>query len=150
MKTTLYSEGYLIRVTSWENDADNYNTKELLVDTEQEARTVSALCDLLRSRYRVDYPSFGNMYEPSDNDRQEFAVAVAAVPGIKEFVKSVFPDIEEDQEDPECGFGYMDAIMDILYDLGLTGSEHFYTRVCETVSVYHIPADVVVEELTFN
>ena len=143
MKTTLYSKGYLIRVTSWENDGDNYNTKELLVDTEQEASTVSALCNLLRS-------SFGNMYEPGDNDRQEFAVAVAAVPGIKEFVKSVFPDIEEDQEDPECGFGYMDAVMDILYDLGLTGSEHFYTRVCETVSVYRIPADVVVEELTFN
>lgn len=150
MKTTLYSKGYLIRIISWENDGDNYNTKELLLDTEQEARTVSALCNLLRSRHSVDHPSFGNMYEPSDSDIKEFAVAIAAVPGIKEFVKSVFPDIEEAQENPECGFGYMDSIMDILYDLGLTGSEHYFTRVCDTVSVYRIPADVVVEELTFN
>jgi len=150
MKTTLYTAGYLIRVTSWENDGDNYNTKELQVDTEQEARTVSALCDLLRSRYRVDHPTFGNMYEPSDTDIQEFASAVAAIPGIKEFVQTVFPNIEENQKDPECGFGYMDCIMDILYDLGLSGSEYYYTRVCDTVSIFHIPADVVVEEVQFK
>ena len=140
---TLYTAGYLIRITSWENDGDNYNTKELQVDTEQEARTVSALCDLLRA-------DFGNMYEPCDEDRQEFEQAVAAVPGIKDFVSSLFPDIEPVQENPECGFGYMDAIMDILYDLGLAGSEHYFTRVCESVEVYRIPADVVVEPIMFN
>lgn len=144
---TLYHKGYLIRVTSWENDADNYNTKEIQVETEQEARTVLALCNLLRSRYRVSYATFGNMYEPSDSDIQGFAIAVAAVPGIKEFVQRVFPGIEEDQENPECGFGYMDAIMDILYDLGLSGSEYFYTRVCESVQIFCIPADIVVEKM---
>lgn len=144
---TLYHKGYLIRVTSWENDGDNYNVKEIQVDTEQEARTVSALCNLLRSRYRVTYPTFGNMYEPEDNEVQAFAVAVAAITGIKEFVTQVFPDIEEDQENPECGFGYMDAIMDILYDLGLTGSEHYYTRVCESVEIFRIPEDVIVEKM---
>lgn len=143
---TLYTAGYLIRVTSWENDADNYNTMEIQVDTKQEARTVSALCDLLRSRYRVSWDTYSNMYEPSDTDLAKFATAVAQIPDIKEFVQSVFPDIEELQEDPECGFGYMDAVMDILYDLGLAGGE-FYTRVCEKVEVYYIPADVVVEEI---
>lgn len=146
---TLYTTGYLIRVTSWENDGDNYNTKEIEVSTEQEARTVSALCDLLRSRYRVSWDTYGNMYEPSDTDRAKFATAVAQIPGIKEFVQSVFPDIEELQEDPECGFGYMDAVRDILYDLGLAGGE-FYTRVCETVEIYYIPADVLVQEVSFE
>lgn len=146
---TLYTTGYLIRVTSWENDADNYNTKEIEVSTEQEARTVAALCDLLRSRYRVSWDTYSNMYEPNDTDSAKFATAVAQIPGIKEFVQSVFPDIEELQEDPECGFGYMDAVMDILYDLGLAGGE-FYTRVCETVEIYYIPADVLVQEVSFE
>lgn len=146
---TLYTTGYLIRVTSWENDADNYKTKEMEVSTEQHARTVSALCDLLRSRYRVEHKTFGNMYEPGEVDRAEFAIAVAQIPGIKDFVQSVFPDIEELQENPECGFGYMDAVMGILYDLGLTGDE-FYTRVCETVEIYYIPTDVLVQEVSFK
>ena len=31
---TLYRAGYLIRVLSWENDGDNYNTKEIKINTD--------------------------------------------------------------------------------------------------------------------
>lgn len=52
---------------------------------------------------------------------------------------------EEEETDIIC-----DVLRDIAYDLGLSGSEYFYTRVCEKVEVYYIPADVVVEQINFG
>ena len=141
---TLYTAGYLIRVTSWENDADNYNTKELLVDTEQEARDVVAFCNLFGSSSRNE-DDIGNLcdgeYEPA---RPVFRKFYFNHPG---FVNLTLTDYEDEEEETDA---ICDAMMEVAYELGLTGSEYFYPRVCEKVSVYHIPADVVVEELTFN
>ena len=47
----------------------------------------------------------------------------------------------------ECSVEYMDAVMDILYDVGLTGSEHFYTRVCDKVTVFYVEQDVYAERI---
>jgi hypothetical protein len=140
----LYSKGYLIRVTSWENDGDNYNTKEIQVITEQEARTIVEFCNLFGSSSHNEY-DIGNL---CDGD------GVSARPAFRafyykhpNFVNLTLSDCEDEEEEVDT---ICDAMMDVAYDLGLSGGEYFYTRVCETVEVYHIPADVVVEEVEFK
>ena len=142
--TTLYRSGYLVRVTSWENDGDYRNTKEIQLDTLDHVVTVVALCKLLGPGPGSD---FGNMYEPDEEELQQFEQAIAALPGIKHFIHDNFSDSEADIENPESSMSYMDYILEFLYELGLTGSEHFFTRVCESIKVYHIPVDVLVQEI---
>lgn len=140
--------GYRISVTSWENDADSYNHRHITVEAAEDAKVVVALCNLLRSRYRTETPTFGNMYEPSESDLADFAQAVFAIPGIRDFLHKMFPGLEQDIEDPEYGADYMDSVMDVLYDLGLSGSEHFFTRVCEKVEVHYFAEPIYAAEVT--
>lgn len=139
---TLYTAGYLIRVTSCENDGDNYNTKEIQVDTEQEARDVVAFCDMFGSSSNSKH-DIGNLCDGDDNTaRPAFRSFYFSHPDFINLTLSDYKD-EEEETDAIC-----DAMMEAAYDLGLSGSEYFYTRVCKSVVVYRIPADVVVEELT--
>ncbi len=141
---TLYHAGYLIRVTSWENDGDNYNTKEIQVDTEQEARDVVAFCEMFGSSSRNEH-NIGNLCEGEDNTaRPAFRAFYFSHPGFVNLTLSDYED-EEEETDAIC-----DAMMEVAYELGLNGSDYFYTRVCESVTVYRIPADVLVEQVQFK
>jgi hypothetical protein len=141
---TLYRAGYLIRVTSWENDGDNYNTKEIQVDTEQEARDVVAFCDMFGSSSRNEH-DIGNLCEGDDNAaRPAFRAFYFSHPGFVNLTLSDYED-EEEETDAIC-----DAMMEVAYELGLSGGEYFYTRVRESVTVYRIPADVLVEQVQFK
>jgi hypothetical protein len=145
-KELMLNRGYHITVTSWENDADNYNTKTLVAQDREEVGILVALFELLGSRNRND-DAFGNMYEPSEAERQNFANAVAAIPGMIAYLEKNFAWLKEAMEDPECGAGHMDAVMDILYDVGLSGSEYYYTRVCEKITVFYVEHDVYAERI---
>lgn len=142
---TLYRAGYLIRVLSWENDGDNYNTKEIQVDTEQEARDVVDFCNLFGSKSFYDEDDIGNLcdgeYEPA---RPVFRKFYFNHPG---FVNLTLTDYKNEEEETDA---ICDAMMEVAYELGLSGGEYFYTRVCESVQVYHIPADVLVEQVQFK
>lgn len=141
---TLYTAGYLIRVTSWENDGDHYNTMEIRVDTEQEARDTVAFCNLFSSHSRCK-DSIGNLCEGEyEHTRPVFRNFYLTHPG---FVETDLTDCKTEKEETDI---ICDVLMDIAYDLGLSGSEYFYTRVCEKVEVYYIPADVVVEQVNFG
>jgi hypothetical protein len=145
-KELMLKRGYHITVTSWENDADNYNTKTLVVQEREAVDMLVALFNMLGSRNRNSC-HFGNMYEPSESQLQKFAEAVAAIPGMTADLEKNFAWVKDAEEDPECGAGYMDAVMDILYDVGLSGSENFYTRVCESITVFYVEQDIYAERI---
>jgi hypothetical protein len=144
-KTIVQPAGYAITVTSWENDGDHYNTKTLTVSSREEAQVLYALATLLRSQ-RHGQHCFGNMYEPNEYHLQQFSNAVAAIPGMKEFLHNICPELES--QDPEYGADYMDVVMDVLYDLGLCGGENFFTRVCEKVDVHYYAEPVYADDVT--
>lgn len=147
-KVVVQESGYRISVTSWENDADNYNFKSITVEGKEDASVVVELCKLLRPFYRTGLPDYGNMYEPTEYDLANFAQAVSAIPGIKNFLHKVFPSLEQDIQNPEYGGDYMDCVMDVLSDLGLAGSEYYYTRVCEKIEVHYFAEPVYANDLT--
>lgn len=137
MKTKLYAKGYLIRVTSGENDGDNYNTKEVHETNEQKAKAIVEFCKLFESRCGST-GSISNMYEPDDEEM--------------ETVKKVFDDFHVKHPNffddvPEKLEYYHDWFIDFASALGLSGSE-YYTRVCESVEVLYFDQDVYAEDMT--
>jgi hypothetical protein len=134
--STLYTAGYLIRVTSWENDGDAYNTAEVNVSSKDVAYALTQLALLFKSTNTSD--GIGNMYEPSEDG---YNLVVETLYAFHKKYGNILEVSVEDEED------ITDAYIGIASDLGLVGSE-FYTRVCEQVSVYYLPQDVIVQEVT--
>jgi hypothetical protein len=130
MKPTI-PKGYRITVVSWENDADNYNTKVESGLTKEEVAFKIDLCKALKHDGGV-----GNMYQPSDSEL-EFA---------RQILKAVLvKHSEADEGDPTDEAA--DTAFDYLYDLGLSGGE-FFTRVCESYKVEFVPTDIYIEDVT--
>jgi hypothetical protein len=136
----LYKKGYLIRVTSWENDADNYKTKEFLTQSEEQAKAIVGFAWLFKSKSRMA-GGIGNIYDGGRAGEVEEAQEV-----MGEFFRKN-PEMlslnEEEKKDLSENEDYIiDWLIDFAFDLGLSG-EDYYTRVCEKVEVVYFPEDVV-------
>jgi hypothetical protein len=145
-KEPMLARGYHITVTSWENDGDNYNTKTIVVPEREEVDILVSLFKLLGQETSND-KDFGNMYEPDKSERKAFAKAVLALPGMIDYLKKSFTWAEGLLEDSGYEDSILDAVLDILYDVGLTGSEYYYTRVCDKLTVFYVEQDVYAERV---
>lgn len=119
--------GYRMTVTSWENDADHYNTitKDGLTEND-----VKLYVDVLR----LAADGFGNMYEPSDKEMEKFGEAVWLV----------FDKNGHKYEQPD---GCIDEGAEIIGEF-CGYSEHYFTRVVEKIIVEYVPQEIVIEDVT--
>jgi len=128
----------LIKVRSWENDADNYKNEEILVQDEERAKAIVKFCWLFKSKSRGT-GGIGNIYDSGRPGEIEAAQEV-----LKEFLEShpnFFDEVPEKEE------YLLDWIHEFAYDLGLAGGDYF-TRVCEDVNIIYFPEEVYCEDLT--
>ncbi len=126
--------GYRITVTSWENDADNYNTTCTHGIDEKTAKFHVDLLKLIESSHCNDKTVFGNLYEPRDSEISAF----------KEALVKVFKKHGEECDDSD---DVLDIAMDILSDY--TGySDGYMTRVAESITVEYIPQDIQIEDVS--
>lgn len=139
MEKVLYKKGYLIRITSWENDGDAYRTEEVNVDSEAEAKQIVEFARLFESKSRRG--KIGNIY-----DR-----AYTEVVGVLSKFYKKYPDFIEKPDDEAEGYKEGEQLVEFMLErasgLGLTGNE-FYTRVCQSVEVLYFAEDVICEDLT--
>jgi hypothetical protein len=135
---TIIPAGYRLTVTSWENDADNYNTVVLEGLTLEQVTFNVELCKLFENS--TDWENLlCNLYEPDDEDVAR--VHAALIPLMKKFHPEEVARCEGDDE--MLG----DIAMDYLGDLSLTYGEWF-TRVCESWKVEYIPNEIILEDVT--
>lgn len=122
--------GYHIHITSWENDADHYNTCTIVAQSETEVAFYIEWLQLFKSRHErngTDDTRFGNtsfanwtetigehLLELTNNLRREYGF-----------------------EDTECVEHMHEDIAEAL-----SSSEYFMYRVCESIRVYHIKEDI--------
>ncbi|AKF13429.1 hypothetical protein PHIN3_166 [Sinorhizobium phage phiN3] len=138
MTTELITKaGYYVKVTSWENDADNYQTVRYPVTDHKVARTVLDFVKLFRSKNNGE-GGIGNIY----SDYSPWAAAIIAQfhnehPGI---ISDVGP-VDLEDEDALEGFFYDDGVSDFLGALGLTSAD-FFTRVADNARIEFYPEDV--------
>lgn len=137
----LYNKGYLIRIVSWENDGDNYNTKEITTQSKELAIAYGKLCKLFNTS-----SDLANIYEPCDDEYKTIADALVSFYREHESIFAIdLSDIPSDSSEEEI---ITDCMLEVLYDLGLSGTD-FTTRVCAQVKVMYIPQDVYIEEVEF-
>lgn len=117
-------KGYIVSITTWENDGDNYNTVIKHYNTKEEIDAIVKLAELFDRSSEIS-----NMYDPNEDEEQSYNDA------INLFV-SEHPSI-----------GTPDAVRDLMYDLGLCSNE-FFTRVTEKIEVIHIKEDVIAEDIS--
>jgi len=120
---TLVKAGYLVKITSWENDGDNYKTVELDGLSEEGMKAYVAFAKLFtKSSDRSDY-HIGNIYRSEVWEEDK----------IKRLLKNL----------PQSCIDYFDFEewdwWDRAFDIGLTGGE-FYTRVCDRIQVFKVGA----------
>tara|TARA_B100001105_G_scaffold148940_1_gene119432 strand:- start:3882 stop:4307 length:426 start_codon:yes stop_codon:yes gene_type:complete len=136
MKKKIINKGYTVEVVSWENDGDNYRTKSTTYSSLEEAKAVKRMCENLFISGHDDN-TVGNKVE----DQYEECC---------EIVKSYLVSHPESQsghfkvkEDTRAGDAW-DSISHVNSDL-LGSSEYYFSRVCESCTIYFSPQDVYLE-----
>jgi hypothetical protein len=145
MTQTIIPAGYRLSVTSWENDADNYQTTVHEGLEEERVEYILELCKLFKSKKRKG--CFGNMYDPSEIEREEVAEAIRAVMEkhravltLEEIEVLDTPIIPEEEYADE---GFSDVVCAFL-----ECSPDYAYRVYERAKVEHIPHEIRMEDVT--
>lgn len=139
----MYPKGYLVRVVSWENDGDHYNTSELSVPDLEDATVINEFAKLIGGG------DLGNKYEPCDSEMQEIsdALVLFAQQTLVKHPEFRAPNRKK-LSDMTTEIEIVDYLMDLAGILGLTDGE-FHTRVCESVEVFYFAEDDVCEQVEF-
>jgi hypothetical protein len=138
---TLIPAGYRLSVTSWENDADNYQT-EVLEGLTREA--VIAYTELLKLIKKTDG---GGLSNNSYMSTEKFEFIETFRPLMREHTELalfILEQVEEDVDDEE----FADKLISFINDKLLGYSESYIMRVFESFKVEYIPHDIQLEDVT--
>ena len=139
-------QGYLLKITTWENDADNYNSATLDGLTEKQVEFYVAVAKMHYSINRHQ-GCFGNMYEPSEEEEEEYTNAMRVL--YKKHIDVVAELWGETFEpsfidDPD----FLDVVMSVNHDLTLSGSEGRMTRVTDKIEISYNPFHFELQDCT--
>lgn len=143
------NKGYTLTVTSWENDADNYNKESITVDNKEEAKALYELMKLCTSKNNLPEGTIrlGNTGENGFN-AQQIDLLYNFFKNNPILLKEPLENKESMDEDE-----FMDYIQDLFYQAedGLLGSSEYYTcRVMEECIITYSPKDIYLEEIIFS
>ena len=145
MPKVLYKAGYTVRVTSWENDGDNYKTVDCHIGEKEKLGVVVKFANLFRSK-NSNPSGIGNLLDGEGYEANHI---------LGEFYEQNMPwfcaDIDldgvtdEDEENEIVG----DCMLDFARGLGLSGnSEYFATRVLQKIEVLYFETDVICADVS--
>lgn len=131
MKELKYKKGILVKVISWENDGDNYRTKEHIVDTIEEAQAIKRMCGkMFKSSWRDEY----GISNECDKHIYQFKDKINFFMDQDEY----FSNIEQDKRIP--------LVEKYSYNL-MGGSEYYSCRVCESCELYEVEEDIYLNKI---
>jgi hypothetical protein len=140
----LHKAGYLLTVSSWENDLSNKNTTQHHYTDKTKVQQAVEFCKLFTKSYRAhdDSVFVGNVYDANQLQRARFEdIFYNFHLSNKGFIDE---DPSETAPPPDL---ICDWCLDIAYDFGLTGTS-FYTRMCSKIAVIYFKEDVHSEDVT--
>ena len=133
-KIKIADKGYTLKVVSWENDGDHYNTLRKTYQDKELAIAVAKMCVEL-------FKSIGNSM---DDDEKETAIDYMKKHPI--LITEKYDGEDEDDEDYDDFLYYLCQ----KYSWDLMGSSEYYDfRKCESVVIFYSPVDVMIEEIKF-
>lgn len=126
-------KGYTLKVTSWENDADNYRTKFIYSESKEKIKALCGICDLASRKITHTPGGIGNEM----NEEKVTRIAVEFF-GKEENKILIDPNFEYSEED------YYDRLVEYTGEL-FGYSEYYICRVCEEYTVTYSAEDVYVD-----
>lgn len=139
-------KGYHLEVTSWENDADHYNTTRTTYDNKEDALKDAHLCKyLFASKNRTkdaDIRGVGNTHEYDWPEAKKYILDYQE--RFKYFSDEDLSEIPSDLSEKERNDWMIGWFQDVASEH--MGSSDFYQfRVCESVELTYIPGDVTAD-----
>ena len=146
MTQTIIPAGYRLSVRSWENDADNYQTTVHEGLSKERAEYILEMCMMFRSRNQQK-SCFGNMYEPSEIEREKVAEAIRTVMEKHRAVLSTYEievlDAPIVPDDDYADEGFSSVVSEFL-----ECSPDYAYRVYDKATVEYIPHEIRMEDVT--
>ena len=131
--------GYQIQITSWENDADHYNTVIKSGLTKDTAKFLLRFAELFKSANNHQDPGFGNQCRDHDETDWDALTAKFSILVLK--YPSALKELGWSKTDLAKNASGRDVIHELHYDL-FGGSEYFSFRVFDTAESYYYPEAV--------
>ena len=122
--------GYLLKVTTWENDGDNYNTVDMDGLTAEQVRFYLHVCK--KFGYDNDSETSGNKGVHGEAFHVGMMEHIAAYEGE---VPADWQFVGDDDTDLDDEYFYQD----LLCDIGIQSTEYGYWRVFEDGEVFLVP-----------
>jgi hypothetical protein len=135
------NKGYTLTVKSWENDADNPQTKSKTVATIEEAKVWWDMMQLCKSKNNQPkgVVMLGNSYDGFTSKQKEVAIDF-----IKEHHKILLPDDDIESNEDNLADWFCDLAGELLGH-----GEDYACRVMESCVVTYSPVDVIPEIIKF-
>lgn len=141
----LHKAGYAVRVTSWENDGDNYKTVDCHIGEKEKLGVVIKFANLFRSKNN-NPAGIGNLLHDEIHE-SNYDLVTFYEQHMPWFCTDIDLDgvTDEDEENEIIG----ECMLDFARNLGLSGnSEYFATRVLQKIEVLYFETDVVCTDVS--
>lgn len=127
--------GFMLEITSWENDADNYQTIQISGLTKEKTQLYINIIKLFKCNHYSNDGNFGNLYDEYESDTVKKASdAVVAL-------LLAFDEVDGEDERTHA----LEEISDYMTQF-LGCGENFVFRAYDSHKVYFVPTDI--EEVT--
>ena len=130
-KIILAEKGYNIAVESWENDADNYRTCQILGLSLDELKKIHLICEELFIDINNSTTGIGNA-DRTPREKREVSKRINA------FIEK-YPQLNLTED-------YLENLSHNLCSY----SEHYAFRVYDSMKIFYSPEDIVFEELNIK
>jgi hypothetical protein len=141
-KEVIKKAGYYVSVTSWENDGDNYKTKDVHFDDLEKAKFALEICKKFKSSGRGGFidDELGNTQFFRDGHLEMYHEA------LEKHIKSLFLKYNVPEEFGEREYVEYEIIDELIDSWG----DGEMMRVFESGKIVYYPKDVVAEVITIE
>lgn len=129
MKKLIYKKGFLMKISSWENDGDICRTEELIVETLEEAKAIERMCDILFASDHGNGPGIANEYGESLESYKET---------ITEFISNDEFFKKSDKDPIEI----VEEVIEITIGMPLAD---YSCRVADGILIYEVKGDIYLD-----
>ena len=158
MTNTVIPAGYRLTVHSWENDADNRQTHILAGLSIGELLFYLDFCKLLRSADDdFEQRTFGNMYDPSESEIDEFIAAIREITSKHIAAGNIVANdshtgymvsaLNEELAGDDNAY-FANSVSDTMSEFMGYSSDNFFTRVFDSHIVEYLPEPIEILNVT--
>lgn len=129
--------GFQLHITTWENDADHYNTEIISGLTENDVRFLIDVASAFKSQNNHDAPGLGNGTVAGDQLQELIREKLFSHPNISDKLKREWSEVKDDED-----YAYS-ILVDSLLGSPQEDYDMNFCRVFDSAQVFYFPEEVL-------